>query len=316
MSKVYIEMIKANKGDSFIINIENNKKLIRILVDGGSERNSRTEDIYYNIKRIISSNGEKKINGIIVTHIHDDHIGGILKLLNDKEMNKYLDINNNFFIIFNDLLDAATISYSQAIRLHQYIEKLNIKLIKSYSNAEKIEINGFNIYISTVRTSARNKTKPLIKDFENDININLLLPIREEENDVLKEIMKNWKKENSKLINKSSIVFILEYKNKNVLLTGDSYINDIDNELENINFNGHIELLKIPHHGAYENNKNLEKFLKKYECNRLMLLTCKTQKHPDKEIIDKINKNNKIVTYCPYKIEEINNLSNEMKIFI
>lgn len=82
MDKIIIEMLPANEGDCFLITLSKANK--RILIDGG------TADTYRDFlkKRLLQlkANGNS-IDLLIVTHIDDDHIGGIIELLKENGLN-------------------------------------------------------------------------------------------------------------------------------------------------------------------------------------------------------------------------------------
>lgn len=77
-SEVRIEMLPANEGDCFLITLV--EEDIHILIDGG------TKETYQNClkERLIQLNKDsKEIDLLVVTHIDNDHIGGIIELLRD-----------------------------------------------------------------------------------------------------------------------------------------------------------------------------------------------------------------------------------------
>lgn len=189
----FIEMINVSIGESYILNFANDKKMVRILVDGGSEgKGNSIEELILTIKSSewlkfegteAPEGKHNKINGIIVTHIDDDHIGGIIKLLNHVEVEKYIDFSQECFIIFNDLVDSSTISYKQGKRLKEIIDKYpNLTLVRSFERNRKFDINGFEIFIRN------NKLKPITNNTSNIILIDILLP----EKETLRKLMKSW----------------------------------------------------------------------------------------------------------------------------
>lgn len=313
MIEFFIEMVTSGKGDCYIINIKNDDKIVRILVDGGSERKENHIDLYQNLKDVIINNTNtfyNKVNGIVVTHIDDDHLGGILKLLNDEKVKEYIDLSQDFFVIFNDFIDPATISYKQGIRLKQAIDNIpNIKLIRSYLSNQMLKINGFNIYLNV-----DNNIKSINEqNLNEDIFINLLLPNKE----ILKRLMKKWRDDiiDARLTNKSSIVFILRYNNKNILLTGDAYFRDIIDKLETIDIINKIDVIKLSHHGTDKNNNGICKIIKQYECSKIMLLTNNASGNLSLKLIKDVNEIEGMEIYCPYDIPNIS-IKDKEKIII
>lgn len=309
----FIEMIDVGIGDSYIMNFNKENRIVRILVDGGSEKNNLS-----NIIKAINSmetrndrNEIGKINGLIVTHIDDDHIGGILKLLNEPEVENYIDFSQECFILFNDLVDPATISYKQGNRLKNTIEKFsNLSLIRTYEENRQFEVNGFKI---CMRGKNRLEPPPTGKD-DDLILIDLLLPFK----DTVKKLMKNWlvDKKNSRLVNESSLVCIVKYNDMSVLLASDNYFPTILEELKKIKYESSFDLIMLAHHGAKDNNVNIIDLINQYQCKKIMLPLSKiTKKHPDLELIKNIlgNREN-IQLFCPVELNlEINEYQLQVK---
>lgn len=76
--EIEIEVLPANKGDCILITIE--KEDIHILIDGGTVETYRN---YLKTRLIQLRNEGKEIDLLIVTHIDNDHIGGIIELLKE-----------------------------------------------------------------------------------------------------------------------------------------------------------------------------------------------------------------------------------------
>lgn len=83
---VEVEMFPAKEGDCFLITLI--KQDYRILVDGGT---AQTYKDYLRTKLLELSQQGKKIDLLIVTHIDNDHIGGIISLF--KENGSYDEAN-------------------------------------------------------------------------------------------------------------------------------------------------------------------------------------------------------------------------------
>lgn len=75
---VQVEMFPANEGDCFLVTLI--KQDYRILIDGGT---SQTYKIFLRSRLLELSRQEKKIDLLIVTHIDNDHIGGIISLFKE-----------------------------------------------------------------------------------------------------------------------------------------------------------------------------------------------------------------------------------------
>jgi hypothetical protein len=292
-------MINVGFGDSYIINFKKENRMVRILVDGGIERSiTNIDNITKMIQPPLEENEEggyesKRINGILVTHIDDDHIGGVLKLLQNPNVEKYLDLSQDCFIIFNDLVDPATISYKQGLRLRKIIDKIpNLSLVRTYEENRSFEINGFEIFVRGF-----NKLQPTNKQ-EELIIIDILLPLKE----TIKRLMKYWlaDKKNSKLINESSLVFAVKYKERSILLTGDNFFSSILEQLQSIKFDSNFHLIMLAHHGALQNNEKLLDLMNQYNCQKIMLpLSNRRADHPNIKLLHDILARPENQLFCP-----------------
>ncbi|WP_051119646.1 MBL fold metallo-hydrolase [Gillisia sp. CAL575] len=87
MAKNYLKVYPANDGDSLMLSVDN----LNILIDGGYVNTYRQ-----NIKKDLielSKNGQA-LDYLIVTHIDQDHISGIVKLIEENNKSKFIQINN------------------------------------------------------------------------------------------------------------------------------------------------------------------------------------------------------------------------------
>lgn len=85
-NEIEIEVLQANEGDCILISVKSD---IHILIDGG------TKETYKNSlkNRLIQLKNEgKEIDLLVVTHIDNDHIGGIIELLKENVSNEKSEI--------------------------------------------------------------------------------------------------------------------------------------------------------------------------------------------------------------------------------
>lgn len=78
MNDIIVDMLAADEGDCFLIMAE--KENINILIDGGT---AKTYHRVLKPKLQELNRLGKCIDLLVVTHIDDDHIGGILELLKE-----------------------------------------------------------------------------------------------------------------------------------------------------------------------------------------------------------------------------------------
>ena len=275
---IVIRTYNVGKADCFSIKLDD----FLLLVDGG----------YGNtMSDIIKNNDLADLDGIILTHIDRDHIAGILRLIEDDLFAKNLSKKDTFFVVFNEYVDPSTISYKQGVRLKQCIGKYpNIKLINAYSQNYEMKIKNKCVIFKCVENNIA-----CINEGINSIIIKFISPTKE----VLRKFMKNWKsnKNDAKITNDSSIIFLLSYQDKNILMTGDSSVRVFQKNLSNLPELKKIDVIKLPHHGSKNgNNDGILRLIDKYKCEKIIVSTKEDDKELDKKLIKEIE-NNVIYSY-------------------
>lgn len=299
MFKIY--SIGEGLGDCFLIEI--GQKPIRILVDGRNGTQSNV--VMERLNEIIKSDG--KIDILIVTHIDQDHIKGTIELMKNKEEMFYGTI-----VVYNHVTKEV-ISYSQA---EEYEEIIKDYIVLSTGKKKYPRILQEKIKILSV--DERKNFHIQIEQLQKEIPIlTLLSPDKNGIDSVYEEykIRRPKNKNGSSVkINRNSIVFMIEYKNKCALFTGDAYLKNIEKllsastELDT----KVISIIKMPHHGAKKNNKGIADFAKKHKCNKFIVTgesDWYEKKHPDKEVMLEINE--KLTNYVVYT--KINIKNNEIE---
>lgn len=281
--------LSVNQADCFLIILETNQnKRITILVDG-NKKNTNISDI----KNEIYIFG--KLDFIVVTHVDDDHLGGIIKLLNDASNEVLKDTK----IIYNHIVKKI-ISYKQAKQFEDIIEGRDI--INSYKNS-------YDSYEFMDILSMEDRKLCVDIGIEDRAFLTFINPegadINKVYNNCKKVLSGEKKRENSKLINRNSIVFMLEFNDKKALFTGDSTWKYIQKSLDSIflkDEENDINLIKIPHHGAYDNNIGLSDYAQKHKTEKFLVTGGQEwdKNHPSEKLIleikDKCN-NAKINTF-------------------
>lgn len=272
-------------------------------------------------------NGQR-LNGIVVTHVDDDHIIGVIDLLENNECCDFLD---DVFIIYNKY-DETLITYEKGNKLYQEIKRrLSQKmLLKSYArnyNRENKAIerrrkkDELPVHIlSKVQRTLMNAA--MLE--KNHLYITLLAP----DIDTLKRFMRDWKKvsdstkktqENAKLKNQSSITFLLEFNGKNILMLGDGIVNEAFEALKDIRGVETIDYIKLSHHGAGNSNEGIEKFVINYSCKKFGITIKDSQDgeklHPNRDIIKiLVEQGCHIYTSTNYQCSDLNDLVHKIEI--
>ncbi|UKS29949.1 MBL fold metallo-hydrolase [Paenibacillus sp. HWE-109] len=140
LMSVKIEMFPAKEGDSFLITLGENPKF-NILIDGG------LEDTYtdYLEKRLIELSGNnEQIDLLVVSHIDEDHILGILELLK-----KNGNSNNP------QIIKIAEVWYNS----YRHLEMERSK--NSISEEERIILKSMITTMSSSRENENNESKDI-----------------------------------------------------------------------------------------------------------------------------------------------------------
>ena len=283
---IRFEFLKAGNGDCILISTSEGTN---ILIDGGT---SSTHDEMKSKLREIDT-----LDLVVLTHVDNDHICGLIALLRKDEKNRK-KINRLWFNSFNTIkvgnVSNGNIGASQGILFE--------KLIQKY---EHIEHKG-DLYLR--------KSKVLNNySLNKDINLILLSPRKSDldefkidwQNDkekmkskfcngrVATNISSSKQDTDSSLNNRTSIAFILEYRDEKYLFLGDAHIDVINESLKELGYslNNKLKLkfVKLSHHGSIKNIDN--DFLDLIDCQKFVILTNgKKFNHPSKSTLELIYK--------------------------
>jgi len=198
---IRVKSYKAGKGDAFLLSFGKNKEH-NILIDMG------ISSTYTQIKpdlESLASNGQK-IDLLVVTHMHDDHIAGAIKFLEDNGKNKnIIEVDevwhNSYRHLKFDNKEESDIVEDRTIRvLEKYIERQEANIFEE-NRLEKISVqqgsifskllNNFYSWNSSFNNQAVkvNTNKPI--KIGDDIKIILLSPNESKLNSLSKKWL-NW----------------------------------------------------------------------------------------------------------------------------
>ncbi|MFY0632098.1 MAG: MBL fold metallo-hydrolase [Flavobacteriaceae bacterium] len=315
-----IKFLQGYNGDCILISFKNKKNATKnILIDGGTGSTYTKKRKAGDLKKEILTLIDKKqvIDLLIITHIDDDHIGGILKMFEDKKLDKSVIkkvwFNSGKLIAENfepkrkfeerdiklSIYKDKNTSVGQGVRLDDFLIDLGcwdrriIKkgLIETFDNC-KITVLSPNDtgLINLHRKWVREKPDSL-ETSARDTDYHLSMQKLIESEDIFKE--------DKSIPNGSSIAFLLEIEDKRLLLLGDAHPNIIAEALGELGYSNikklELDLFKISHH-ASKGNTNKE-LLELIDCDTYVTLT-NSLKHglPDKVTFARIVKNNPEVT--------------------
>ena len=284
MEKLVIQNIGKDLGDFFFIELEKNGVKCVIMVDGHTAKNGYVEEAKKLLKKY------DKIDYLIVTHVDGDHIKGILRFWKTK---RYRSKFEDTVIIYN-FVTQKTVNYKDAFKFekmvdgnyviptgrYDYINFSNELLrVLSLEKRTKFDINDTYAYLTLIAPDKAG-IQAVYEDYCNKLKAKSgdITKIEQPENDIT---------------NHNSIVFLLEFAGKKLLFMGDNDISTMEpliDGLKNMS-NAKIDVIKIGHHGAKDENERLVEFAKNHRCNQLIVTgeTEWNEKHPDKDIMAELN---------------------------
>lgn len=230
----YVIFFNVGQGNMALIHSNN----VNVIIDIGSTKNGNAGHI---MSSFLKAKNIKKIDIILLTHMHDDHVNGIENLIeNNIKINRIgyvnLKVKTNLYNKVNNIIKNNNIS------------KLELAFL------DKIEIG--------------------------DIQIEIL----NNENIILDEDIENA----------NSTIYLVKFKNKDMLFMGDSTKKTEQDLLKNMDVNklSSIDILQVSHHGSKTSSD--QEFLSKMSENTIAIISAEKEAygHPDSSVIELLNKYN------------------------
>lgn len=276
---IKIKVLKAEHGDSILLEFnDKDGQNHHILIDGGIARtyNVRLKD---KIEAIV--NKEEFIDIAIITHIDDDHIGGIIELIEDIKASKfnYDPVKHYWFnydeIIKKFLVDSSNkISFTQGNRLETLLKDIgkwdDCEVIV---NVAMFEIYGAKISILCPNRKILERFDKKLENFKKQQEQKISRKIAQEETsdhdkplDGFYEEFQCYKdkglqipEDDEKLTisNFNSIAFMFAYMGEKALLLGDAPSSVVIESLIELGYSPEkkleVECVKLSHHGSAKN---------------------------------------------------------------
>ena len=285
---IKLHVVQAEYGDCLILESVAGKNSTSILIDGGP---------YQTYQKYLKPTLEKllpksKLDLVVLSHIDNDHIIGLIDLLEDiknrreKGEKKLIKICKLWHNSFNDLLqmrqNPVKLIKNSLQTVHVGSSEEQKKVDSSFNS---VIMKGFRqgMDLTSLAKSLEISINPefdklvSIDDVPNCIKLNdiafrILGPTRKN----LERLRRDWKKWLDKkkspqlmefelmqimdksIPNLSSIMLLVESKTSKILLTGDGSGDDIVNILKKndmLDKQGrfYVDVLKVPHHGSDRN---------------------------------------------------------------
>lgn len=288
----------------------NDGKYHNIFIDAGYKRTFKNV-ISSHVKEIQASN--ESIDLWVVSHIHDDHIGGIEQFIRQVQTGESKDTVNKWVYncprrVKQSIENKRSVSVAKSIRqgdiLSRYLKGIN-KTPKEdiIASAEPIDIFGLKIYILT---PSLGKLGKLRAKYESDPK----LPLEKREGEVISEAKRAVKDdyhvqlnsfdlsiwdEDESIENGSSISVLTDYDGIKILWLADAHPSDIILTLNSMGYSKDNKIIcdwvKVTHHGSKANNS--DELYSLIDCRQFLFSANGKNKHklPAKESIARILRN-------------------------
>jgi hypothetical protein len=290
MALFTLEALEAKHGDSLILHYGDPKDPRFFLIDGGPAGvyKGTLRPRLVEIKERWAADGPLPLQMVMVSHIDDDHINGILSLTNELLRggeplcevlafwhNSFDDllgnIDEDLFSVLPASVKAAAVGGGPAraaagARRHVAAVAASVgQGRKLRANAEKLGLTVNAPFEGLILTETAGDTEI---DFGDGLTLVVLGPNRER----VEDLHEKWERELEKkgaaeaaaaaftddsVFNLSSIVVLAELGGKRMLLTGDARGDDTLKAVAEAKLfkkgKLHVDLLKVPHHGSDRN---------------------------------------------------------------
>ncbi|AWK43900.1 MBL fold metallo-hydrolase [Photorhabdus laumondii subsp. laumondii] len=314
-----LKVLKAKNGDCILLSWENNGVTRNILIDGGKSSVYKTGplkgELYKTLKLIEERN--ERVDKLILTHVDDDHIGGILngfrsgellislcdkvwfnsgKLIKEAFDSDVLPENELELERIN-VQDGKT-SIQQGVSFEKRISELGIWENWLIESGYTCEFFGAKI---TVLSPKREDLARLLCKWEKEVPQSITSGKKTDYGKSLEELNLNDKFLSDKSIhNGSSIAILFEYNNHKILLLGDAHDGVVcdaisslkDEQGQNISSSNKLKVdyIKLSHHGSEFNTS--ARFLNLIDCKNFIISTDgSSHELPNKKTIARIVKN-------------------------
>lgn len=315
-----IQMLKADIGDAFIIEVKEGEESFTMVVDGGPRRSLRTV--------VPAIEALEKIDMMVLTHYDSDHIGGILEYLTTnpekaKTIKKYW-VNCPHIRVRLD----NKVSAQEMATLSTFFEQLEAEGAEVDWREEVLQgmkytsPNGLlTLEVITPTTESRKLNE---EAYDKDMEKRKISAARvmRDYNTSLEDLTKRKTPSSKQVVNNASISFLMETPDCKILMLGDVQSGDVYKYLTELRKGEKygkehklkVDYVKVPHHGSRYNLTS--ELLDIIDCDNYLVSTCGGEEvaegkdtkynHPDRMTIAKIllhdgrNKENKINLYFNY----------------
>jgi beta-lactamase superfamily II metal-dependent hydrolase len=262
-----IRPLPAFNGDAILVSFQNNSKTISILIDGGVPRTYRRA-----LKPMLEElqAAEQSIDLLIVTHIDDDHIGGIKALYEDTKLDRTLikkvwfnsgkllsrhfetpeDMSREVEVIPDD---TTQMSVRQGMTLEAELEK-------QPGWVQQVIMAGYNELFYGADIQVLSPGEPMLKKlnerWETEEAKQTQMSGRDHDDfqfSIAELLARDFHEDNA-VPNGSAIAFLMTLNGLNYLFLADAHPSQIEGSLRALGFNEEhrlcAEFVKVSHHAS------------------------------------------------------------------
>lgn len=259
-----LDILKAKHGDCLLLRYGEAPGKV-IIIDGGPAGIYRSNLL----PRLLDlANGQKlSVPLVVVSHIDDDHIHGIIDFFKQLAANKYRDQLRPAGLWHNALAELLPPKTLAALDQDAQLADINGAVTASIPQGNKLRslANKLNIQVNYPTEGHPIMAGTPLKPGDFNIDIRVLSPSQEQ----LDKLTKAWAARgdevqtaacaDTSIYNLSSIVMLVQHENKRILLTGDARGDHVVKGLKEadlLDADGkiHVDIYKVSHHGSKHNS--------------------------------------------------------------
>ncbi|MCF8581683.1 hypothetical protein L2X67_17895 [Enterobacter ludwigii] len=308
-----IQMLPAREGDAILVRWGEEHSPYQMLVDMGVEETGKE----FNDKISGLPDTQRTFEAVVVTHIDADHIGGFLScfvdcdepcaIVKDFWFNGYMHLDGRRSSSsleglgavqaerlttwlstqpWNDCYDGGSVCRSEGepLKVIELAGGMKVTVLgPTMQRLEKLKPE----WDKEINKALQKKQKKL--SVPNLESMGASLPLEIPDAQSLKFLAKQRPLRDTKAANGSSIVLLLEYDGKKVLLAGDAFAEDLVDAILVLSseFPLKLEAFKVPHHCSRGNIS--KQLIEAVDCTNWLISTDGSRhKHPDDEGIASI----------------------------
>lgn len=303
-----IEYVPMCYYDAIIIGFDGNDGIRHnIIIDGGDYKSLKfcyTDRLKGKLQSIFEA-GET-IDLWIISHIDDDHIGGLVNFINDKDFfSANCDKLKSVWMNYGGEGDyhvqkTGEIGYNQGKELRDLLLSSGVRLISDVLAGLRLEIAGAVLTVVAPNETALKKYKSWWnqKEFMEVVATNNgQIAAKDCDYDkAFSDFDENTYNEDSSVTNGSSIAVVFTYHDKNYLFAADSCSSILKEGLISQGFvqegKVHLTQVHVPHHGSCRNTS--KELLDIIDCDRYVITGDGRNRYhlPNKETIARLLKTN------------------------